>query len=77
LPSPAARRRAQEVCRTQSRTFRIREHANAEFGAEAFNATNHPNFDIPNTTPTSSAFGGITNTLSEPRGIRLALKIAF
>jgi hypothetical protein len=59
------------------KNFRIREHANAQFRAEAFNAMNHPNFDVPNTTPTSSAFGTITNTLSEPRGIQLALKITF
>jgi hypothetical protein len=59
------------------KNFRIREHVSAQFRAEAFNAMNHPSFDVPNTTPTSSAFGTVTATLSEPRGLQFALKIAF
>jgi hypothetical protein len=59
------------------KNFRIRERFNTQFRAEAYNALNHPSFDVPNTTPTSTAFGTITNTLSEPRGIQFALKITF
>jgi hypothetical protein len=59
------------------KNFRIRERFNTQFRAEAYNALNHPSFDVPNTTPTSSAFGTITNTLSEPREIQFALKITF
>jgi hypothetical protein len=59
------------------RNFRISERLNAQFRAEAYNAWNHSSFDIPNRTPTSSAFGVTTNTLSEPRGFQFALKLAF
>lgn len=59
------------------KNFQIRERVSAQFRAEAFNAMNHPSFDVPNTTPTSSAFGTVTATLSEPRGLQFALKIAF
>jgi hypothetical protein len=59
------------------KNFRIRERLNAQFRAEAFNALNHPSFDVPNTTPTSTTFGTITNTISEPRGIQFALKFTF
>jgi len=59
------------------KNFRIRERFNTQFRAEVYNALNHPSFDVPNTTPTSSAFGTITNTLSEPRGFQFALKVTF
>jgi hypothetical protein len=59
------------------RNFRIWERLNAQFRAEAYNAWNHSSFDIPNRTPTSTAFATITNTLSEPRGWQFALKITL
>jgi len=55
----------------------IRERLNVQFRAECYNAWNHPSFAAPNRTPTSSAFGMITNTVSEPRGFQFALKLAF
>jgi hypothetical protein len=48
-----------------------------QFRAEAYNAWNHASLDTPNTTPTSTAFGTITNTISEPRGFQFALKFTF
>ncbi len=59
------------------KNFKIRELASVQFRAETFNALNHPSFDVPNTSPTSTAFGTITNTISEAREIQLALKIVF
>ena len=59
------------------RNYTIVERVKAQFRAEAYNAFNHPVFDVPNTTPTSSAFGTVTQSISEPRGIQLALKIVF
>ncbi|HWQ54374.1 MAG TPA: carboxypeptidase-like regulatory domain-containing protein [Bryobacteraceae bacterium] len=57
--------------------FRIREGSDIQFRAEAFNAFNHAWFSIPNTTPTSSAFGTVTSLLGTPRNIQLGLKLAF
>jgi len=59
------------------RNYAIRERIKTQFRAEAYNALNHPVFDLPNTTPTSSTFGTVTQTISEARGIQLALKIVF
>jgi len=59
------------------KNIRIHERASAEFRVEAFNAVNHPSFNVPNRTPSSSTFGAITNTTSEPRGFPFALKLKF
>jgi len=59
------------------KNFRIHERLNAQFRADAYNVMNHPSFDTPNRTPTSSAFGTITNSTSEPRGFQFALKFTF
>jgi hypothetical protein len=59
------------------KNFKIRERVTAQFRAEAYNAWNHSSFDVPDRTPTSSAFGTITSTLSEPRGFQFGLKLAF
>jgi hypothetical protein len=59
------------------RNYAVIERLKVQFRAEAYNAFNHPVFDLPNTTPTSSAFGTVTSSISEPRGIQLALKIVF
>jgi len=59
------------------KNFRVGERLNTQFRAEAYNAWNHASLDVPNTTPTSTAFGIITNTISEPRGFQFALKFTF
>jgi len=55
----------------------IHEKVNLEFRAEAYNALNHPNFNAPNTSPASSAFGQITSQDANPRQWQLSLKLAF
>jgi hypothetical protein len=59
------------------KNYKIRERITAQFRAEAYNVMNHPSFDVPNTTPTSSSFGIVTAVVSEPRNWQFALKISF
>jgi hypothetical protein len=50
----------------------------AEFRIEAFNVLNHPSFGAPNRDISApNVFGTITNTVSSPRVIELALKFFF
>jgi len=66
--------------------------ANLQFRTDFFNATNHPNFAVPNlgyspcapssangncTTSSGSAFGTITAMSTNPRVIQFALRLAF
>jgi outer membrane receptor protein involved in Fe transport len=59
------------------RNYHVRERIAMQFQAECFNTLNHPVFAAPNTTPTSSAFGTVTNSASEPRSIDFSLKLVF
>ena len=54
-----------------------REGAKVEFRAEAFNALNHPQFNGPNLTVGSSAFGKVTSQANSPRQMQLGLKMYF
>jgi len=56
---------------------RVNERFTAQFRGEFLNAFNHPNFGLPNTTPTSSAFGQVTSQQGYPRRIQLGLKLLF
>ncbi len=47
------------------------------FRAEAYNLTNHAQFDAPNYTLTSSAFGKITNTLNDGRVMQFSVHLLF
>lgn len=55
----------------------ITEHKRIQLRAEFLNAFNHPNFRLPNTTPSSSAFGSVSGENSFAREIQLALKFLF
>jgi hypothetical protein len=64
------------------KTTRLTERTNLQFRAEFFNAANHPNFGIPNTTVFSgTAFspsaGLITATNTTSRQIQFGLKLFF
>ena len=49
-----------------------------EFRVEAFNAFNHPSFGPPaRDISVPNTFGVITNTISSPRVVELALKFYF
>jgi hypothetical protein len=56
---------------------RLREGIQLQLRFEAINALNHPQFNPPNATPTSSAFGQVTQTWASPRTILFAAKILF
>ena len=56
---------------------KIRERIALQLRFEYFNVFNHPNFDLPNTTLGSGAFGRITSTVLLPRVGQVAAKINF
>lgn len=55
----------------------ITERIRLQYRAEFFNAFNHPQFDSPNISPTSSAFGTITRQENLPRTVQMALKLIW
>ena len=57
--------------------FRIREKGLFRLRTQIFNIWNHPNFSVPNVTPTSTAFGQITSTQSSGRSFQLAGTVSF
>jgi len=59
------------------KSFSILERVNAQFRAEAFNATNTVYFGNPNTTFTSPTFGVITSQINPPRLVQLGLRVTF
>jgi hypothetical protein len=56
---------------------RLREGVQLQLRFEGINALNHPQFNPPNTTPSSSAFGQVTETWASPRTVLFAAKILF
>jgi hypothetical protein len=48
-----------------------------QFRAEFLNAFNHAQFSAPNTTPSSTAFGTVTETSQMPRLMQFGLKLFF
>lgn len=64
------------------KNFVFKESRYLQFRAEFFNVFNHPNFDNPTTTETSSTFGRITSAgVQDPRltsrQIQFALRLVF
>ena len=59
-----------------ARTVRLFENHALNFRFEAFNATNHPNWNAPPTDPRSSTFGIIT-TAKTMRQLQFAMKYTF
>jgi hypothetical protein len=55
----------------------LRESVRLQFRAEAINAMNHVMFVNPNTNPTSSAFGTVSDEKSTGRAIQLGVKLLF
>jgi hypothetical protein len=60
------------------KSFRLAERWSLQLRAEAVNALNHAMFGAPNTAPTNTLFGQVTNTIwSEQRKITVAARITF
>jgi hypothetical protein len=57
--------------------FALTERYSLTFRAEAFNAFNHPDFVITNTTFGVPGFGVYSDTIGNPRILQLALKFDF
>jgi hypothetical protein len=56
----------------------LHERYNLQFRAEAFNATNSPQFNTPSTSLTSTSAGVVTLTqVNDPRNIQLSLRLRF
>jgi len=55
----------------------IAEHYKLQFRAEFFNALNHPQFDLPNSTIGSASAGIISSTVGSPRDIQMSLRLSF
>jgi len=59
------------------RRFPLRERLGLELRAEAFSATNTPQFDLPTVDMSSGNFGRITGTIGGNRALALGAKITF
>jgi hypothetical protein len=59
------------------KNFSITEKASFQIRAEVFNAWNHPSFNAPNLSPTSTAFGTITSTANESRQWQFSGRLKF
>lgn len=55
----------------------ITENVKMQFRSEFINAFNHTQFDNPNTSPSSSAFGRVTAIAHLPRVVQFGLKLMF
>ena len=60
------------------KAFRLRETWNLQFRAEAFNATNSPQFNPPSTSLNATSAGVVTLTQeNDPRNVQLSLRLRF
>jgi hypothetical protein len=60
------------------KNFRFGEDkGNLQFRAEFFNLPNHPNWNNPETNPTSAAFGKVVSKNNDARNVQLVLKYIF
>ena len=59
------------------KNFRIVERVSLQLRCEFFNLLNHPLFNAPNLTPTSSSFGLLTNQSNLLRPTQLGLKLVW
>ena len=59
------------------RRFKVTEQLSTLFSVDLLNATNHTNFEGPNTDPTNRNFGRVTTQRGLSRVIQFNLRIEF
>jgi hypothetical protein len=59
------------------KNFSVTEGLKFQLRGEFLNAFNHPQFENPNTDPTSSNFGKTTGQNNLPRNVQIGLKLIF
>jgi hypothetical protein len=59
------------------KSFPVKEKAQFQFRAEAYDFINHPNLSTPNLNPTSGQFGMITSKTGLARNLQLSLRFSF
>ena len=59
------------------KTFPVTERVKVQFRAEIYNSFNQASFNPPNRTPTSGAFGTVTDTQSEAKNWQFSLFVKF
>jgi hypothetical protein len=60
------------------KSFKFNERTSLQLRFDAFNAFNHPRFDVPDTNPGDSTFGVVTaSQVNQPRAVELAGKLLF
>ena len=57
--------------------FQLRERMYLQLRFEGFNISNRVTFSAPSTSPTSSAFGLVTNTANTPRRIQMGARLVW
>jgi len=57
--------------------FQIREKISLQYCCEFFNLFNHPLYNAPNLTPTSTSFGTITSQSNLARRVQMALRLVW
>ena len=71
----------QSVSMSLMKALAITERMHFQVGAQTANLFNHPNYDVPNTTFNTAAFGTISNVqLAEgagPRTIQATARLTF
>jgi hypothetical protein len=79
LRSPNIRRHsAPQLDLSLARNFRIKEGHQAQFKVSAYNSTNTPIFDFPNTSPSSPLFGVVPiNQINLPRSVEIGIRYTF
>ena len=59
------------------KAFPLTERVVLHFRTEFINAFNHVMFNVPNTTPSSTAFGVVSGEVSKPRTVQFALRLVW
>ena len=71
------RNHTSEIDTSMDKKFQFAERKYIQIRFEAFNLQNRVTFGAPNTTPTSAAFGEISNQANTPRRLETAIRLVW